>query len=182
MPVNWSQEGTIDESSLLVGDWSEVFAEVSGAAYRIGNVPEGVLEIGREFIEHVDTSFPRKVDLVIPSKVWMKFTGQVEEVNRQNVSWLLGQTLAPASDYLYVGVLQTPTYFTFRGARIRVSDSVRIHFKMHKCLLRSLFSLAGGDDFISSPLEIEALNDTDGDYGGSASSPLGWIWVPAKET
>lgn len=180
MPVNWSQEGTIDESSLLLGDWSEVFADVSGVAYRIGSVPEGVLEVGREFIEHVDTSFPRTVDLVIPSKIWMKFTGQVEEVHQQNVSWLLGQTLTPTSNYLYVGDLQAPVYFTFRGARIRISDSVRIHFKMHKCLVRSLFSLAGGDDFISSPLELEAMNDKDGTYGGSSTDPLGWLWVPDK--
>jgi len=180
VPVNWSQEGTIDEASLLLGDWSEVFAESGGNAYRIGNVPEGVLEVGREFIEHVDTSFPRTVDLVIPSKVWMKFSGQVEEVHQQNVSWLLGQTLTPTSNYLYAGDLQAPVYFTFRGARIRISDSVRIHFKMHKCLVRSLFSLAGGDDFISSPLELEAMNDKGGDYGGSATDPLGWLWIPDK--
>ena len=183
MTVPWSQEGTVDESSLLLGDWSEVFAQdLSGNNYRIGNAPEGVLEIGREFVEHASTKFPRTTDLVIPSKVWMKFSGKIEEINRMNVSWLLGQSLAPANDYLYVGALETPTYFQFRGARKRVSDGVRIHFRMHKCLIRSLFSIGGGDGFANAPLELEAMDDTDGTYGGSATNPLGWIWVPAKQT
>jgi hypothetical protein len=182
MPHNFTQEGTWDESSLLVGDWSEVYVELTGTQYRVGNVPEGVLEIGREFIEHVDTSFPRMTDLVVQSRVWMKYTGKVEEVNVENVAWLLGQSLSPTSNYLYIGDIASPLYHTFFGQRIRVSDQVAIVFRMHKCLVRSLFSLGGGDEWAGSPLEIEALNDTDGDYGGSATDPLGWIWVPDRQS
>jgi len=181
VPVPWSEEGTVDESALLLGDWSEVFAQSGANNYRIGNVPEGVLEVSREYVEHIGTSFPRRVDLIVPSRVSMKFSGVVEEINSMNVSWLLGQTLAPAHNYLYVGKLETPTYFTFRGARKRVSDGVRIHFRMHKCLVRSVFSLGGGDDWTNSPLELDALDDEDGDYGGSSDDPLGWIWVPTKD-
>jgi len=176
--IPWSREGTVDESSLLVGDWSEVFVQSGGNNYRIGNAPDGVLEVGREFIEHTSTKFPRTIDVIIPSKVWMKFTGTIEEINDMNVSWLLGQSIAPSSNYLYVGALQTPVYVTFRGARIRVSDEVRIHFRIHKALVRSVFSLGGGDDWTNSPLEVEALDDAQADYGGSADDPLGWIWVP----
>jgi len=175
---NFTQEGTYDESSLLVGDWSEIYAEITGTQYRIGNVPEGVLEIGREFMEHIDTSFPRTTDLVVATRVWMKYTGKVEEINCQNVSFLLGQSLSCSSNYLYVGDLETPTYFTLFGKRTRVSDGVDIVFRIHKCLQRSLFSLGGGDEWAGSPLEVEGLNDVDGDYGGSSTDPLGWIWVP----
>ena len=179
MAHNFLQEGTYDETSLLVGDWSEVYAEpLAGARLRIGNVPEGVLEIGREFYEHIDTSFPRTTDVIIPTRVWMKFTGKVEEIHRKNVSMLLGQTLAPTSNYLYVGDLDTPSYFTFFGKRTRVSDNVDIVFRFHKAMQRSLFSLAGGDEAQGSPLEIEALNDKDAEFGGAAADPLGWIWVP----
>lgn len=179
MAHNFTQEGTYDESALLYGDWSEIYAEKSSVQYRIGNCPEGVLEVGREYIEHQDTSFPRTTDLVVPTRVWMKYTGKVEEINSQNTSWLMGQTLnVSGQNYLYVGDLQNPYYFSLYGKRTRVSDSVDIVFKMHKCLVRSVFSLGSGDEWAGSPLEIEALNDVDGDYGGSASDPLGWIWVP----
>jgi len=178
MSHDFSEEGTYDESSLLVGDWSEVYAEVSGTPYRIGNVPEGVMEIGREFLEHVDTSFPRTTDVIVQTRVWMKFTGKVEEINAQNVAWLLGQTLAPASNYLYIGDLDTPLYFSFFGRRVRSSDGVDIAFKIHKAVVRSTFSLGSGDEWAGSPLEVEALNDKDGDYGGAATDPLGWLHVP----
>lgn len=183
MAHDFLQEGTIDESALLLGDWSEIYAESAGnPRLRIGNVPDGVLEIGREFIEHISTKFPRTVDLVVPSRVWMKFTGKVEEIHRRNVSFLLGQTLNPTSSYSYIGALTNPEYFTFYGKRTRVSDSVDIVFRMHKCLVRSLFSLGGGDEWTGSPLEIEALDDTDADYGGSVTDPLGYIWTPANAT
>ncbi len=179
MALNFTKEGTYDETALIGGDWSEVYAEISGNPYRVGNVPNAQLEIGREFLEHVDTSFPRTVDQIIPTRVWMKFTGEVEEIHNQNVSWMMGQTLAPGSqNYLYVGDLQTPIYFTFFGKRVRFSDGVEIVFRMHKCIVRSVFSLSGGDEYAASPLELEALNDVDSDYGGSSTMPLGWIYAP----
>ena len=183
MAHNFTQKGTYDESSLLVGDWSEVYAEPSaGARLRIGNVPEGVLEIGREFYEHQSTKFPRTTDFIVATRVWMKFTGTVEEIHRKNVSFLLGQTLNPTTSYTYVGDIDTLTFFTFFGKRTRVSDEVDIIFRMHKCLQRSAFSLGGGDETQGSPLEVEALDDTDADYGGSSTDPLGWIWTPSQGT
>ena len=176
----FTKEGTIDESSLLVGDWNELVAEVSSTHYQVGNCPEGVLEIGREYYEHVSTSFPRKTDMVIPTRVWMKFDGKVEEIHSQNVSWLLGQTLASNAKYIYVGVLAQSFFFSLYGKRTRVSDGVTIEFKMHKCIVRSAFNLGGGDAAQGSPLSVEALDDTEAGYGGSATNPLGYIWVPAK--
>lgn len=175
------KEGTVDESSILVGSWSEILASISATDYHVGNCPDGALEMGKEFYEHVDTSFPRKTDIVVPTRVWMKFTGKIEEINKQNVSWLLGQTLNPSSSYIYVGPLDQAYYFTCRGRRMRVSDKVAIEFCIWKCLVKSLFALGGGDDAQGSPLEVEGLDDTDGDYGGSAAAPIGYIWVPASQ-
>ena len=178
----FNQEGTIDSNAILVGDWSEILAQTStGKIKRLGNCPEGTLEIGREFYEHINTAFPRKTDLVVQTRVWMKFTGVLEEIHNENVSFLLGQTIDPgAQRYLYVGALGSLVYFTFRGRRVRISDSVSIEFKMHKCLTRNLFTIAGGDEAQGSPIEVEALDDTAGDWGGSSTMPLGWIYVPRK--
>ena len=177
----FTKEGTVDESAILVGSWSEVLVSVSAVDYQIGNVPEGQLEIGREFYEHVGTSFPRRTDLVVPTRVWMKFTGTVEEIHKQNVNWLVGGLISSSNNYIYVGQLTTVNYFTFLGKRTRVSDGVTIEFKMFKCMVRSLFSLASGDEAQGSPLEVEGLSDESGDYGGSTGAPIGWIWVPDEE-
>lgn len=181
MPYSgYQKQGTIDETSLLVGSWSELVAVKSTNNYRIGNVKDGVLEIGREFYEHIDSSFPRKVDLVVATRVWMKFTGAVEEIHKQNVSWLIGNALNPVSNYVYIGPLSTVYYFSLYGKRVRVSDGVVIEFRMHKCMTRNLFNLGSGDEAQATPLEVTGLDDTDGSYGGSAVSPIGWIWVPNK--
>jgi hypothetical protein len=178
--AGYTKEGTYDETALLVGSWSELLAVKSSTDYHIGNVREGVLEIGREFYEHVDSSFPRKTDLVVATKVWMKFTGTVEEIHKQNVSMLAGGVLNPVSNYIYIGPLQMVNFFTLYGKRIRISDGVVIEFRMHKCMTRNLFSLGSGDDAQGSPMEVDALDDTDGDYGGSSTSPIGWLWVPNR--
>ena len=179
----FQKEGTYDESAILVGSWCELLAEVSGVDYHVGNIADGALEIGREFYDHVDTSFPRKTDIVVMTRAWMKFTGTCEEINGQNVSWLLGQSLnVMGQNYFYVGQREDSYFFTFRGKRVRSSDGVTIEFEMHKCMNRALFSLAGGDEAMGAPLEVEALDDSDGDYGGAQTNPLGWIWVPDLQT
>lgn len=178
---HFSKQGGIDISSYLVGSWSEIAAIVGGTVYRIGNTPEGVLEVSREYYSHESTAFPRRVDLVVPIRTGMKFTGTVEEVHRQNVSWMLGQSLAPANDYIYVGALQTSTFFTFRGRRMRISDNVSVEFGIWKAMVSSLFTLGSGDEAQGSPVEVVGVDDTDGDYGGSAESPIGYVFVPPQQ-
>lgn len=175
------KEGGVDTAAYLVGSWSEVIAEVGANDYQIGNVPEGVLEVSKEYYTHESTAFPRTADLVIPIRTGMKFTGTVEEVHNQNVSWLLGQTLATGNqNYIYVGALAQSYFFTFRGRRTRVSDGQVIEFAIWKAMVSSLFSLGSGDEAQGSPVEVTGLDDTDGDYGGSSSAPIGYIWVPDK--
>jgi hypothetical protein len=175
----FTKEGGVDTTSYLVGSWSEILAVASSVDYQIGNCPEGVLEVSREYYTHEDTSFPRKVDLVVPVRTGMKFTGVIEEIHAPNVSFLLGQTLAVSGqNYIYIGSLTTSYFFTLRGRRTRISDGTTIEFAMWKCLVSSLFSLGSGDEAQGSPLEVTGLDDTDGDYGGSSSAPIGFIWVP----
>lgn len=179
--AGFTNPGGVDTNAYLVGDWEEVLALKSNVIYRLGNCPEGVLEISREYYRHEDTQWPRKVDWVAPIRTGMKFTGRLEEINAQNVSMLLGQTLAVgAQNYLYVGAQSSTYYFTLRGNRVRPQDNLTIEFQIHKCLQTSLFSLGGGDEAQGAPLECEGLDDAAGNYGGSSTNPLGWIYVPTK--
>lgn len=178
--AGFTDKGGVDISSYLIGSWPEVVAVKSGVNYKLGNCPEGVLEVSREFYRHEDTQFPRKVDLVIPIRVGMKFMGRLEELHAQNVSFLLGQTLAVgAQNYIYIGTLDQSYFFSLRGMRERISDGVAIEFMIFKCIQAALFSLGSGDEVQGSPLECEGLDDSAGDYGGSSSMPLGWIYVPS---
>ena len=55
-----------------------------------------------------------------------------------------------------------------------------MEFKIWKGMIASTFSLAGGDEAVSVPIEIEGLDDQAGTFGGSSSSPLGYLYVPQK--
>jgi len=183
MYAGFTKQGGIDESAYVVGHWSEILATPCGGSdYHVGNCPDGTLEVSREYYTHEDTSLPRKVDIVVPIRTGMKFTGVVEEIHRRNISWLLGQSLAPTSSYIYVGAMGPAYFFTLRGRRHRPADNIALEFCMWKCMVSSLFSLGSGDEAQGSPLEVTALDDTDGDCGGSATGPLGYLWAPAPGT
>jgi len=176
-------EGTVDSSALIVGDWSEISIEYpaqSGTWLYVGNCPEGVCEVSKEDYQHEGTNFPRKVDLVVPIRTGMKFTGRIEEIHVENLRLVLGMDPTNVNNYVYVGALTTPTYFTFRAQRQRNSDAQEITFKMFKAQSSGLMQIAGGDEAISTPIEIIALDDAAGNYGGSDAAPLGYIYLPAK--
>jgi len=176
-------EGTIDKTAIMVGDWSEVSVEYptgSNIWLLLGNAPEGVLEVSKEIYDHVSTSFPRRVDLRIPVRADMKFTAQLEEIHAENIRLILGQAPNDSGSYVYIGGLATTKFFKFRAKRVRISDAAEITVVFWKAVSSGLLQLAGGDEAISSPVEIVALDDSAGDYGGSSNAPLGYIHVPAK--
>lgn len=180
MPLS---EGTIDNNAIIVGDWAELALEFPIASDNwlyIGNAPEGVLEASQEVYDHVSTSFPRKVDLRIPVRSDMKFTAQIEEVHAENIRLVLGQAPNVAETYIYIGALSVPQYFKFRARRVRNSDAQEITVVFWKAVSAGLFQLGGGDEAISTPIEVVALDDSSGDYGGSNTAPLGYIHMPIK--
>ena len=179
MYAGFTKQGGVDESSYVVGHWSEILATPCGGAdVQIGNCPDGTLEVSREYYMHEDTSLPKKVDAVAPIRTGMKFSGVVEEIHRRNVSWLLGQSLAPSSNYIYVGAMGPARFFTLRGRRHRHSDNMALEFCIWKVMVTSMFTLASSDEANGSPLECTGIDDTDGDCGGDANGPLGYIWAP----
>jgi hypothetical protein len=176
----FSNPGGVNTKSYLVGDWEEVLAIKNNQIYRLGNCSGGILRIANSYYRHRQTGYDHKIDFVALIRTGMSFGGTIEEINAQNVSMLLGQTMSVgAQNYLYVGAQSSTYYFTLRGNRVRPQDNLTIEFQIHKCLQTSLFSLANGDDVFGSPLDVEGLDDAAGDYGGNDSMPLGWIYVPS---
>jgi hypothetical protein len=176
-------EGTIDKSSILVGDWSEISVEYpigSDTWLLIGNAPEGVLSATQEIYDHVSTAFPRRVDLRVPTRADLKFNAQIEEINVENIRLILGQDPSDSSTYIYMGAISVPQFFKFRAKRVRRSDLAEITVVFWKAVSSGLFELGGGDEAVSSPIEIVALDDSAGDYGGSSTAPLGYMVAVPK--
>lgn len=176
-------EGTIDKTSIMLGDWSEVSVEYpvgSDNWLLVGSAKEGALEVSKEIYDHIGTSFPRTVDLRIPIRTDMKFTAVLEEIYAQNIRLILGQDPSIAESYIYVGALATSLFVKFRARRVRVSDGVTITVVFWKANTSGLLQLGGGDEAIGSPVEFVALDDREGAYGGSVTAPLGYLHIPAK--
>lgn len=176
-------EGTVDTNAIIVGDWTELAVEYpidSDTWLLLGNAPEGVLEIAKEDYLHVSTSFPRKTDLIVPIRIDMKFSARIEELHAENLRTIMGLAPNNSNEYVYIGALSTPTYFKFRARRNRTSDLQTITAVFWKAQSTGLLQIAGGDEAVSSPIEIMAVDDSAGAYGGSSSAPLGYIHIPAK--
>jgi hypothetical protein len=111
----------------------------------------------------------------------MKFTGRIEEIKRQNMHFMIGDLLTSTEQYIYVGPSCDPNFFTFSAKR-NFCDGLIVEAIMWKCLTTGLIQLGNADEPISSPFEVHAIDDSAGDYGGSETAPLGYIWVPVGVT
>lgn len=172
--------GTIDENAIMLGDWEEIVVIRGGVSHFIGSVKEGMLEIPKEFYDHISTCWPRKKDLRLPVSIGMKFSGKLEEINSDNLKILLGQDPTTCEHYIYIGALSAIDYVSVRGRRRRQSDLFPMEFYIYKTNATSLVQLGSAAEAISTPVEFEALDDSDGDYGGSCAAPLGYLYVPCK--
>jgi hypothetical protein len=171
-------QGTIDVNALIVGDWSEVVYEYDGVEYPLGNVPEGNIAVSREYYQHRGTQLPKRVDAVFLISSGMSFAGQLEEVHERNVRLALGKDPTDNADYIYIGGAETPQYITLIARRWRPGDGRLVEAKIYKGLVVSEFGMGASGEAISMPIEVQALDDQAGDYGGSVEGPLGYLYVP----
>lgn len=172
--------GTVDENAIFIGEWEEIVIIRGAVEYYVGSVPGGQLEIGHEFYDHWSTCYPRKKDIRIPVNTHMKFTGNLEELHNDNIKLLLGQDPSTCEHYIYIGALRTIDYVSVRGRRRRQSDAFPLEFYIYKTNATSLLQIGSSAEAISTPIEFEALDDSDGDYGGSCDAPLGYLYVPCR--
>ena len=69
---------------------SEIANGVAGAMRHIGNVPEFELEITTDQVEHQEsTSGQRTTDFVLTKTTGVNFSGQLEEVDEENLQYIL---------------------------------------------------------------------------------------------
>ncbi len=173
-------EGSVDKNAVFLGEWQEVAGIVSGTRYQIGTCKAGELIFGRTMYRHEDTSFPKKVDLVINVSVSITFSGQVDEVNKQNVAIVMGLSPATSTEFIYFGNLVAPSYYGFHLLRRRQSDGQFIEGYIYKAITTGQFNLGASDEAVSIPLELEGMDDDDGSYGSTAQGRLGYLRIPAK--
>ena len=88
---------------------SELTSGVAGAMRYIGNVPEFELEIGADLIEHKESNTgKRTTDFTMVQQTNVNFSGQLEEVNPENLELILsGVNKSVASKTVTDGSLGT---------------------------------------------------------------------------
>lgn len=72
---------------------AKITAGVAGAMRHIGNVPEFELEIGADVLEHTESkSGMRTTDFTMVQTTSVNFSGQLEEVNKENLEYIVSGT------------------------------------------------------------------------------------------
>lgn len=171
-------------ANIFYGDWSHASVVESpvpgpGTTYYLGLIQEAALEISREDAEVLGTTFPQRVEIIVPQRAGMKFSGTMLELHKRNLHLLLGNLPSNASNYLYPGAScpDDSKFVRFITRRIRCDDFV-MEAVFWKAQSNGLIAVSGGDPTAGSPIEISALDDTNGDWGGSTTAPLGYLYAP----
>jgi len=147
-------------------------------------VKEGVLELSREDAEYMNTGFPQKLALIVPQRAGMRFTGRMDELHSVNLGMLVNNITTNASNYIYPGTQCSfeDNFLTFWARRRRCDGNV-MEARFYKAMTSGLVSIDSGEDasVAGTPFEIAALDDTNGEYGGSSSAPLGFVFIASPE-
>ena len=202
MAANYTGMGAqsvLSTSNLFQGFWSHVdvkkggFVQGSGTAFDpaspvmyLGVVPEGALEISREDTEFLGTNFPQTVELLTPSQVGMKFSGQIAEMHKLNLHLAIGDdpyednggVPANASQFIYPAASCNATSFVSVRALRKRCDGFIMDMVIWNARNAAPLTIAGGTEVLSTPIEFNALDDNNGEYGGSTEAPLGYLYAP----
>ena len=196
-------------TNLFQGYWSHVEFQPGGHAggntpRYLGVVQEGVLEVSREDVEYMGTTFPRVVELLTPSQMGMKFSGQIDELHQSNMLIAAGDDAsvagALADGYIYPGAscgFGANEFGSLICRRKRCSTDAP--FVMEACLWKTVgsgaLSIGGDADVVGTTIEFNALDDSNGEFmpalvdvndpkpgewrTNPAAHPLGYIFSPA---
>jgi len=145
----------------------------------LGVFQEGVLEVSREDSEYLGTLFPRVVELLSPTQVGMKFSGEMAELHKNNLHLMVGGDVESASNFIYPGASCdfSSVFGSLRAIRKRC-DGFLMEAVLFKTIGSGPVSIGGSDNVVQSPIEFSALDDANGDFGGDENAPLGWIYAP----
>ena len=194
MAANYSTMGAqsvLSTSNLFQGFWSHVDVkkggfDPAGNSYDAGSpimylgvVPEGALEISREDTEFMGTNFPQTVELLTPSQVGMKFSGEIAELHALNLHLAIGDDPYSADgQFIYPAASCSSVDFVSVRALRKRCDGFIMDMVIWKARSTAPVTIGGGTEVLSTPIEFNALDDSNGDLGGSASVPLGYLYAP----
>lgn len=170
-------------ANLFQGYWSHVeFVHdplgTPNAIY-LGVVQEGNLEISREDTEYMGTNFPRRVELLTPAQVGMKFSGQIDELHKTNLHIAMGDLATDTNNYIYPGAACSfEEQFGNLICRRKRCDGFVMEALLWKTLGSGALAIGGDAAVIGSTVEFNALDDSGGDFGGAEDKPLGYIYAP----
>lgn len=176
----------ISKENLFAGEWPRIYGVVdpktSPVEVNFGAVKGGVLRTTREELKFYGTTFPQRLEVSAPVNVEMQFAGTAHELTYGLLHFLLGDERIDSTNH-YINPAAAcafaDTDLTLRGERVNC-DGHMIVFQIHRARASGAIEIgASPNDIIGTPLEVNALNDANGDFspGGSTSSPLGWIWL-----
>ena len=198
-------------ANLFQGYWSHVEFRPGGWGSAnpryLGVVQEGVLEISREDVEYMGTTFPRVVELLTPSQMGMKFSGQLDELTHTNMLIASGadaedNAAALAAGYIYPGSgcsFSDTTYGTLVARRKKCSSGVDADMEavLWKTVGSGALSIGGDADVVGTSVEFNALDDSNGEFmpdapdpanlqdsdwkKNPAAHPLGYLFAPAPD-
>lgn len=178
------QQSVASTSNLFFGFWSHLEAIQdplgSPTSYYLGVGQDAVLEISREDAEYLGTTFPQRVEIVIPQRAGMKMTGRFDEITAPLLHLLVGNLPGTAGNYIYPGTScpDETKYVRFVARRIRCDGFVMeaLFWKAQSAGLVQLGAAPAGE---GTPFDISALDDVNGGWGGNATAPLGYVYAPS---
>ncbi|MCP4741467.1 MAG: hypothetical protein GY871_04455 [Actinomycetales bacterium] len=185
MPIG-SPSSVENKEDLYAGEWPRVYCLVDPmdpvltTEIYLGAVKGGVLRTSREEIQFLGTDFPATLEVSVPSNVGMQFTGTAYELTYNLLHLLVGDArVDDDGQYVYPGAACAfgDIDVTLRGERANCDGNMLV-FQLHRARASGVVELgSNATDFIGTPMELNALDDKGGDFGGSTDDPLGWIWA-----
>lgn len=149
--------------------------------YNLGAVRDGTLGLSRTFVEILSTTFPQVVERLVPSGSAMTFTGSALEIrSAQVLNYLTGGSIEDTDSLVPFGADcgSAFSHGVIGQSKPCNDDDQVIEFVIWSGHVSGDMELGSAEGERSMAFEIQALNDANGTYGGSAAAPLGTIYVP----
>lgn len=174
--------GLNSDNNLYLGEWPVVAAIVdplgANTWLSLGAVKEGVARTTREEVQYMNTTFPQKVAAIFPTIVGMQFVGRGDELRPRLAHFIVGDArLDDSSLYVYPGATcgTEDTDVGFEAQRVNCDDRMII-FHIYRSRCSGVLEIGSANDVIGTPLEVNALDDSNGNFGGGLTRPLGYIY------